>query len=99
MNGIIVSDLHIGSQHFLYDDFERFIENVSENNELILNGDIIDNPYKNLTPPHQRTLTLLSISLTTKKLSGYEETMIMDMCQKGLRKSTLQVFIAWGIDY
>ena len=59
MNGIIVSDLHIGSQHFLYDDFERFIGNVSENHELILNGDIIHNPYKNLTPPHQRILDLI----------------------------------------
>ena len=54
MNAIIVSDLHIGSHHFLYDDFERFLGNVSEDHELILNGDIIDNPYENLKTPHQQ---------------------------------------------
>jgi len=59
MNAIIVSDLHIGSHHFLYDDFERFLRNVSEDHELILNGDIIDNPYENLKPPHQRILDLI----------------------------------------
>jgi UDP-2,3-diacylglucosamine pyrophosphatase LpxH len=56
MNAIIVIDLHIGSHYFLYDDFERFLGNVSEDHELILNGDIIDNPYENLKPPHQRIL-------------------------------------------
>lgn len=59
MNAIIVSDLHIGSHHFLYDDFERFLRNVPEDHELILNGDIIDNPYENLKPPHQRILELI----------------------------------------
>ncbi len=59
MNAIIVSDLHIGSHHFLYDDFERFLGNISEDHEIILNGDIIDNPYKNLKPPHQRILDLI----------------------------------------
>jgi len=59
MNAIIVSDLHIGSRYFLYDDFERFLGNVSEDYELILNGDIIDNPYENLKPPHQRILDLI----------------------------------------
>jgi UDP-2,3-diacylglucosamine pyrophosphatase LpxH len=59
MNAIIVSDLHIGSHHFLYHDFERFLGNVPEDFELILNGDIIDNPYKNLKPPHQKILDLI----------------------------------------
>ncbi len=59
MNAIIVSDLHIGSRHFLYEDFESFLGNVSENHELILNGDIINNPYENLKHPHQRILDLI----------------------------------------
>jgi UDP-2,3-diacylglucosamine pyrophosphatase LpxH len=59
MNAIIVSDLHIGSRHFLCKDFECFLGNISEDHELILNGDIIDNPYKNLEPPHQRILDLI----------------------------------------
>ena len=44
MNAIIVSDLHIGSRHFLLQDFERFLKNLPEDHELILNGDIIANP-------------------------------------------------------
>ena len=59
MKAIIVSDLHIGSRYFLYDNFERFLGNVSEDHELILNGDIIHNPYKDLKPPHQRILDLI----------------------------------------
>ena len=59
MNAIIVSDLHIGCRYFLYQDFERFLGNISEDHELILNGDIIDKPYAKLEPPHQRILDLI----------------------------------------
>ena len=59
MNAIIVSDLHIGSRYFLYQHFERFLENIPEDYELILNGDIIDNPYAKLKPPHQGILDLI----------------------------------------
>ena len=68
MNAIIVSDLHIGSHHFLHEDFECFLNNVSEDNELILNGDIIDNPYENLKPPHQRVLDLIEHKSYRKKV-------------------------------
>ena len=56
MNAIVVSDLHIGSQFFLHHDFEKFLENIPEDYELILNGDIIDDPKKELMPPHKRIL-------------------------------------------
>jgi len=59
MNAIIVSDLHIGSRHFLLQDFERFLKNLPEDHELILNGDIINNPYMELLPSHQRILDLI----------------------------------------
>ena len=59
MNAIIVSDLHIGSRHFLLQDFERFLKNLPEDHELILNGDIINNPYMELPPSHQRILDLI----------------------------------------
>jgi UDP-2,3-diacylglucosamine pyrophosphatase LpxH len=59
MNAIIVSDLHIGSRYFLYQEFGRFLGNISEDYELILNGDIIDNPYAKLNPPHQRIMDLI----------------------------------------
>ena len=59
MKAIIVSDLHIGSRYFFHEDFERFLTQVPEQCDLILNGDIIDNPYAELNPPHQRTLDLI----------------------------------------
>lgn len=59
MNAIIVSDLHIGSRYLLYQDFENFLGNISEEYELILNGDIVDNPYSKLIEPHQRIMDLI----------------------------------------
>ncbi len=59
MNTIIVSDLHIGSRYFLYQDFELFLGSIPEEHELILNGDIIDDPYERLKPPHQQILDLI----------------------------------------
>ena len=59
MNAIIVSDLHIGSRYFLHHDFENFLRNISEDCELILNGDIIDHPNKKLQPAHKRILNLI----------------------------------------
>jgi len=59
MNAIIVSDLHIGSPYLLYQDFESFLGNISEEYELILNGDIVDNPYSKLIGPHQKIMDLI----------------------------------------
>jgi UDP-2,3-diacylglucosamine pyrophosphatase LpxH len=35
------------------------VSDLHIDHELILNGDIIDNPYENLKPPHQRILDLI----------------------------------------
>jgi UDP-2,3-diacylglucosamine pyrophosphatase LpxH len=59
MNAIIVSDLHIGSRYFLYHEFERFLRDMPQDHELILNGDIIDNPYAKLIRAHQGILDLI----------------------------------------
>ena len=56
MKAIIASDLHIGSRYFLYRDFEKFIENIPGDYELILNGDVIDNPKKRLNIQGQSAL-------------------------------------------
>ena len=56
---IIVSDLHIGSRYFLYQRLERLLENIPEDYELILNGDIINNHYAELRPSHRRILDLI----------------------------------------
>ncbi len=56
MKAIIVSDLHIGSKFFLYQDFELFLNKVPQDAEFILNGDIIEYPYANLKPADQQIL-------------------------------------------
>ena len=56
MNAIIVSDLHIGSKYFLYQDFECFLNTISEDAEFIMNGDVIENPYAKLRPADQQIL-------------------------------------------
>jgi len=59
MNTIIVSDLHVGSRYFYSRTLERFLKRIPEDCELILNGDIVDNPYAKLNPSHKRILDLL----------------------------------------
>ena len=56
MNAIIISDLHIGSKYFLYQDFECFLNTISEDAEFIMNGDVIENPYAKLRPADQQIL-------------------------------------------
>jgi UDP-2,3-diacylglucosamine pyrophosphatase LpxH len=56
MNVIIVSDLHIGSKYFLYRNFECFLNNISQDSEFILNGDIIEYPCAKLGPTDQQIL-------------------------------------------
>ena len=56
MKAIIVSDLHIGSRYFFVRDFEKFLETIPGDYELILNGDVIDNPKKKLNIRGQRAL-------------------------------------------
>ena len=58
-NAIVVSDLHIGSRYFLYQDFGRFLADIPKDHDLILNGDVIDNPYSKLTLPHRRILDII----------------------------------------
>ena len=59
MNAVIMSDLHIGSRYFLCQEFERFLGQIPKDYELILNGDIINNPYAKLKPSHQRIMDLI----------------------------------------
>ncbi len=56
MKAIIISDLHIGSRYFLKENFEQFLQNIPQDFEFILNGDIIDNPYAKMRPTNQKIL-------------------------------------------
>ena len=56
MKAIVVSDLHIGSRYFLHANFMQFIENIPQDHEFILNGDIIDSPYAKMGPADQQIL-------------------------------------------
>jgi UDP-2,3-diacylglucosamine pyrophosphatase LpxH len=56
MNLIIVSDLHIGSRFFVAEAFEQFLSQMPEDCELVLNGDVINIPYANLSLSHRKIL-------------------------------------------
>jgi UDP-2,3-diacylglucosamine pyrophosphatase LpxH len=59
MKAIIVSDLHIGSRYCLRENLMQFLQNVPQDYEFILNGDIIDNPYTRLRPADRQILDRL----------------------------------------
>jgi UDP-2,3-diacylglucosamine pyrophosphatase LpxH len=56
MKAIVVSDLHIGSRYFLHKNFTQFLQNIPQDHEFILNGDIINNPYGKMKPADQQIL-------------------------------------------
>jgi UDP-2,3-diacylglucosamine pyrophosphatase LpxH len=56
MKAIVVSDLHIGSRYFLMQNFAQFLNNVPEDVDFILNGDIINNPYERLDSADRQIL-------------------------------------------
>jgi len=59
MKAIVVSDLHIGSRYFQCGVFERFLQELPIDHELILNGDIIDSPYVKMERSDQNILDLI----------------------------------------
>jgi UDP-2,3-diacylglucosamine pyrophosphatase LpxH len=56
MKAIIVSDLHIGSRYFSRENFKQFLQNIPQNHEFILNGDIINNSYGKMKSADQQLL-------------------------------------------
>ena len=107
MSAIVVSDLHIGSRFFYYKEFERFLESISEHDELILNGDIIDNPKVSLPPSHQRILDRIkSLSYHRKVVwvqgnheNGYIPNKFGNVLFKGLYAIESRVLIIHGYDF
>jgi len=59
MNTIVISDLHIGSRFFSCSFFEGFLGQIPKSAEIVLNGDIIENHYEKLKPPHRNVLDLI----------------------------------------
>jgi UDP-2,3-diacylglucosamine pyrophosphatase LpxH len=56
MKAIVVSDLHIGSRYFLRETFMQFLQNIPQDSEFILNGDIINCPYAKMKPADKQIL-------------------------------------------
>ena len=56
---VVVSDLHIGLPYFRRPAFVQFVRSLSAETVLILNGDIIDNPYQRLQAEDQDVLNFL----------------------------------------
>jgi UDP-2,3-diacylglucosamine pyrophosphatase LpxH len=107
MNAIIVSDLHIGSRYFLYQDFETFLGNISEEYELILNGDIIDNSYSELIEPHKRIMDLIKQASYRQRVvwvrgnhdNGYLPTEFGEVHFKSFYDIKHRLLIAHGDDF
>lgn len=58
-NAVVVSDLHIGLPYFRKSAFIHLVNSLGEEIVLILNGDIIDNPYQRLKPEDDAVLNFL----------------------------------------
>ncbi len=58
-HAVVVSDLHIGLPYFRKTAFIRLIQSLPADIALILNGDIIDNPYQRLRPEEESVLGVL----------------------------------------
>jgi len=86
MKAIIVSDLHIGSRYFLYQEFERFLQDIPKDYELILNGDIIDNPFGKFKPPHQKILDIIKQLSYKQKIVWVQGNHENGYVQKGFGK-------------
>jgi len=59
VNTIIISDIHLGSDHFLRNEFEVFMRDMPPDCTLVLNGDTVDRWHLPLPPDHHRTLEQL----------------------------------------
>ncbi len=59
LRAVVVSDLHIGLPMFDKGAFVHLVESLEDGTTLILNGDIIDNPYKPLEAEDEAVLNLL----------------------------------------
>lgn len=56
---VVVSDLHIGLPFFRKVAFMQFVDSRETGAALILNGDIVDNPYQQLEPEDRAILDFL----------------------------------------
>jgi len=59
LHAVVVSDLHIGLPFFRKSAFLKLIESLDAETTLILNGDIVDNPYQRLLPEDEAILNHL----------------------------------------
>jgi UDP-2,3-diacylglucosamine pyrophosphatase LpxH len=104
---IIVSDLHLGSRYFVYQYFERLLENIPDNHELILNGDILDNPFTELRVTHQRILDCIEDLSHTQRVVWIRGNHDNGYIRKGFEKVNFKriynlehkILIAHGDDF
>ena len=59
----IVSDLHLGNSYFHKDNFLSWLDRLPAGAQLILNGDIIDDPDDPMPAAHQAVLDSASAVL------------------------------------
>ena len=107
MNAIIVSDLHIGSPYFLFHDFERFLGNIPQDHELILNGDIIENPCGKLNSTQGQILDAIKETSYRQRVvwvkgnhdNGYAPKALGKVHFKRLHSIEKKLLVAHGHDF
>jgi len=107
MKLIIVSDLHIGSQFFHHEPFERFLREIPLDHEVVLNGDIIDSPLAKLNPSQQQILNLVKHLSRRQKViwihgnhdNGYLPDRFGNVYFKRLHAVENRLLIAHGDDF
>jgi UDP-2,3-diacylglucosamine pyrophosphatase LpxH len=65
---IVVSDLHIGLPYFRHQKFAHFLRSLEPDTPLILNGDVIDDPRRELEGEAAQVLDLLCSESYVRKV-------------------------------
>lgn len=46
MHAVVISDIHIGSRYSRFSSFRKFVDELPEETELVLNGDVLDRRFR-----------------------------------------------------
>jgi UDP-2,3-diacylglucosamine pyrophosphatase LpxH len=83
---VVISDLHLGSSYCLRDKLLKFLRELPDGPDLVLNGDVIDRWTKELSPEDEEVMTLLRDECSRRRvfwLSGNHDKRCSVECPTG----------------
>lgn len=86
MDLVIISDLHLGSSYCVRDEILKFLRQLPDGPDLVLNGDVIDRWAKELSPEDEEVMALLRDECTRRRvvwLSGNHDRRRRIQCPTG----------------